>query len=168
MGYFESFIGVNFWTALATLLSFLVLFFVAKRFLLGPILNIIQQRQQEIDDLYDDANKAKTDAQLMQAEYQQKLDTAHAMSEQIVRDAVLRGQSREEEILRQANAEASAIMEKAAADIQQEKKKALNDAKDEISDLALAIAAKVVDRELSSADHDRLVNQFIDELGGSV
>ena len=59
-------------------------------------------------------------------------------------------------------------MEKAAADIQQEKKKALNDAKDEISDLALAIAAKVVDRELSSADHDRLVNQFIDELGDSV
>ena len=168
MGYFESFIGVNFWTALATLLNFLVLFFVAKRFLLGPILNIIQQRQQEIDDLYNDANKAKTDAQLMQAEYQQKLDTAHAVSEQIVRDAVQRGQSREEEIVRQANAEASAIMEKAAADIQQEKKKALNDAKDEISDLALAIAAKVVDRELSSTDHDRLVNQFIDELGDGV
>ena len=168
MGYFESFIGVNFWTALATLLNFLVLFFVAKHFLIGPVMNIIQQRQKEIDDLYTDANNANTDAQQMQAEYQQKLDTAHAMSEQIVRDAVLRGQSREEEILRQANAEASAIMDKAAADIQQEKKKALNDAKDEISDLALAIATKIVDRELNSTDHERLVNQFIDELGDGV
>ena len=168
MGYFESFIGVNFWTALATLLNFLVLFFVAKRFLLGPILNIIQQRQQEIDDLYDDANKAKTDAQLMQAEYQQKLDTAHAMSEQIVRDAVLRGQSREEEILRQANREASAILDKAAADIAQEKKKAINDAKDEISDLAMAIAGKVVGRTLDSRDQAALVDGFIDELGGGV
>ena len=60
MGYFESFIGVNFWTALATLLNFLVLFFVAKRFLIGPIMNIIQQRQKEIDDLYADANNAKS------------------------------------------------------------------------------------------------------------
>ncbi len=168
MGYFESFIGVNFWTALATLINFLVLFFVAKRFLLGPILKIIQDRQQEIDDLYNDANQAKSQAQQMQAEYQQKLDTAHATSEQIVRDAVLRGQSREEEILRQANAEASAMMDKAAADIRQEKKKALNDAKDEISDLALAIAAKVVDREISHADHDRMVEQMINELGDGV
>ena len=63
MGYFESFIGVNFWTALFTLLNFLVLFFVARKYLIGPILQIIADRQKEIDDLYADAGNAKTNAE---------------------------------------------------------------------------------------------------------
>ena len=165
MGYFESFIGVNFWTALFTLLNFLVLFFVARKYLIGPILRIIADRQKEIDDLYADAGNAKTNAEAMQAEYQQKLEEAHATSEQIVRDAVLRGQAREEEIIRQANAEASAMMDKAAADIAQEKKKAINDAKNEISGIAVAIAEKVVGRELNAADQNQLVDDFINRLG---
>lgn len=168
MGYFESFIGVNFWTALFTLLNFLVLFFVAKKYLIGPILKIIQDRQQEIDDLYADAGNAKADAQAMQAEYRQKLDAAHATSEQIVRDAVIRGQTKEEEILRQANAQADAIRSKAAADIAQEKKKAVNDAKNEISGIAIAIAEKVVARELNHADQQDLVDAFISGLGDGV
>ena len=168
MGYFESFIGVNFWTALFTLLNFLVLFFVAKKYLIGPILQIIQDRQQEIDDLYADAGNAKADAEAMQAEYRQKLDAAHATSEQIVRDAVIRGQTKEEEILRQANAQADAIRSKAAADIAQEKKKAVNDAKNEISGIAIAIAEKVVARELNHADQQDLVDAFISGLGDGV
>lgn len=168
MAQFESFIGVNFWTALFTLLNFLAVFFVAKHFLIGPVMKIIQDRQKEIDDLYSDANAAKADAEAMQSEYQAKLNDAQATSERIVKEAVSRGQAREEEILRQANAEASAIMDKATADIAMEKKKAINDAKDEISDLALAIAGKVVGRELNAADQRDLVDAFIDGLGDNV
>ena len=168
MAQFESFIGVNFWTALFTLLNFLAVFFVAKRFLIGPVMKIIQDRQKEIDDLYSDANAAKADAEAMQLEYQAKLGDAQATSERIVKEAVSRGQAREEEIIRQANAEASAIMDKAAADIAMEKKKAINDAKDEISDLALAIAGKVVGRELNAADQSDLVDAFIDGLGDNL
>lgn len=164
-GYFESFIGVNFWTALFTLLNFLVLFFVAKKFLIGPILKIIADRQKELDDLYAEANKAKSDAETMQADYQQKLNAAHTTSEQIVRDAVLRGQAREDEIIRQANAKACVILDKAAADIAQEKKKAINEAKNEISGIAVAIAEKVVGRELNAADQNKLVDKFINGLG---
>lgn len=165
---FESFIGVNFWTALVTLINFLVLFFVAKRFLIGPIMQIIKDRQDEIDGLYADAGKAKASAEAMQSEYQAKLNDAQATSERIVREAVARGQSREEEILRQANADAAAIMEKASADIAMEKKKALNDAKDEIAEIAMAIAEKVVGRELNAADQSGLVDAFIDGLGDGV
>ena len=165
---FESFIGINFWTALFVLLNTLAIFFVAKKFLIGPVLKIITDRQQEIDGMYRDAGNAKANAEAMQAEYQMKLSSAHATSERIVKEAVVRGQAREEEILRQANAEASAIMNKAAADIALEKKKAINDAKDEISGIALAIAGKVVGRELTSADQSNLIDHFIEELGDGV
>ena len=168
MEQFESFIGVNFWTALFTLLNFLALFFVAKHFLIGPVMQLIQARQKEIDDQYADAEAAKTQAEALQAEYQLKLEDAQAASEKIVKEAVARGQSREEEILRQARAEADAIREKASADIAMEKKKAVGDAKDEISVIAVAIAGKVVGRELQAADHSRLVDEFINELGESL
>lgn len=165
---FESFIGVNFWTALFTLLNFIALFLVAKRFLIGPVLTIIAERQKEIDDLYADAGNAKETALALEKEYQAKLSAATETSDRIVKEAVARGQAREEEILRAANAEASAILDKAAADIAQEKKKAINDAKDEISGIAIAIAEKVVCRELNAEDQADLVDSFIAKLGDEV
>ncbi len=168
MGYFENFIGVNFWTALFVLLNTLAVFFVAKKKLFEPVMKLIRDRQQEIDDMYTKAGEAKEQAKALRAEYEDKLSAATETSERLVKEAVARGQAREEEIIRQANAEASAILNKASADIAQEKKKAINEAKDEISDIAMAVASKVVGRELNGADQTDLVDSFIDELGDGV
>ena len=162
---FEELLGVNPWTALFTLANTVTLYIVAKKYLFQPVLKMIKERQYEIDGMYEDADKAKASANALQAEYQLKLSAAAETSDRIVKEAVARGQSREAEIIRQANAEASAIMDKAAADIAQEKKKAINDAKDEISGMAMAIAEKVVGRELNSADQEKLFDEFISELG---
>ena len=168
MGYFESFIGVNFWTALFVLLNTTVLYLVLRKFLFVPVMNMIQARQEEIDTMYMEADNAKQGALALEAEYKEKLSQAAVTGERMVKEAMERGHSREEEILRQANEEASAIMAKASADIALEKKKALNDAKDEISDIALALAGKIVGRELNAADQASLVDNFIAELGDNV
>ena len=165
MGQFEAFVGVNFWTALFILLNTLIIFFVAKKFLFGPVMKIITDRQQEIDDMYAQAGSARETAVKLQEEYEDKLSQAAVTSERLVKEATVRAQGREEEIIRQANERAEAIRAKASADIAQEKKKALNDAKDEISVIALAIAGKVVGRELDAQDQSRLVDSFIEELG---
>ena len=165
MGQFEAFVGVNFWTALFTLLNTLTIYFVAKKFLFKPVMKMIRDRQEEIDGMYASADKTCSDAEAMADEYRQKLSAATETSERMVKEAVERGQRREEEIIRQANEEAYAIRQKASADIAQEKKKALNDAKDEISVIALAIAGKVVGRELNEDDQSKLVDSFIAELG---
>ena len=162
------FLNINFFTALFTLLNTVALFFVLKKFLFKPVMKMIHDRQQEIDDLYADANGAKTQAQALQTQYEEKLAAAADEAERTVKEAVARGRSRQEEIIRQANAEADAIREKASADIDREKKKAMNDAKDEISVIALAIAGKVVGKELSNQDQSALVDQFIEELGDGV
>ena len=168
MGYFEDFIGVNFWTALFVLLNTLTIFFVAKKFLFGPVMKIIAERQQEIDDMYTKAGEAKEQAKALRTEYEDKLAAATETSDRLVKEAVARGEAREEEIICRANAEANAIMEKAGADIAQEKKKAINEAKDEISVIAMAVATKVVGRELNAEDQSSLVDSFIDELGEGV
>ena len=165
MGQFEAFVGVNFWTALFILLNTLIIFFVARKYLFGPVMKIITDRQKEIDDLYSQAGDARDTAVKLRSEYEDKLSTAAATSERLVKEATVRAQNREEEIIRQANERAEAIRAKASADIAQEKKKAINDAKDEISVIALAIAGKVVERELDAQDQSKLVDSFIEELG---
>ncbi len=162
---FESFIGVNFWTALFVLLNFLLLFFVAKKFLFQPVKNMIESRQEEIDTMYAQAEEAKTSASNLEAEYKKQLADAQETGDALVKEAMARGKSREEEILRQANAEADAIRQKAAQDIAREKKKALNEAKDEISVIALEIAGKVVGQTMSDERQQKLVDSFLEELG---
>ena len=128
-------------------------------------MKMIQDRQKEIDDMYAKADEAKSDAAKLRDTYQQQLSQAQSESDRIVREATLRAQNREEEILRKASAEADAIRDKAIADIAQEKKKAVNDAKNEISGLAMAIAGKVVERELTDDDQSALIDRFIQDLG---
>ena len=165
---FEELLGVNPWTAVFTLANTVALFVVAKKCLFGPVMRMIQDRQNEIDGMYADAESAKAETQALQSEYQRKLESAAEESQRLVKEAVARGQSREEEILRQANREAAAILDKAAADIAQEKKKAINDAKNEISGIAIAIANKVLCREISEKDQVDLVDSFINELGEGI
>lgn len=159
------FLSIDLFTALFTLANTIALFLVLKKFLWKPVLKMIDDRQKEVDDLYADAESAKDSARAMEQEYTQKLAAATETGERLVKEAVQRGQSREEEIIRQANEEADAIRKKAAADIDREKQKAINDAKNEISGIALTIAGKVVEKELTAQDHSELVDQFISQLG---
>lgn len=162
------FLNINFFTALFTLINTVTLFLVLKKFLWGPVMKMIQDRQQEVDTMYADAGSAKTEAEQMRAEYEEKLADARQTGERIVKEAMARGQSRQEDIIRQANADADAIRQKAAEDISREKRKAINDAKNEIAELALDIAGKVVGHALNDVDQSALVEQFIDQLGDGV
>ncbi len=165
---FEELLGVNPWTALFTLGNTIVLFLVLKKFLFQPVLQMIQDRQKEIDDMYAQADSAKTSALAMEKEYAQKLEHAAATGEQIVKDAVARGAQRQEEIVSQANLEADALRKKASNEIAMEKKKAINQAKDEIAELAMDIAGKVVQKSLEVSVQRKIVNDFIDQLGDDV
>ena len=165
MGQFESFIGINFWTALFVLLNTLAIFFVAKKFLFGPVRKIITDRQAEIDGMYADAAKARQEAEELAAHHQKRMAGAQSTAERLVKEAAQRGQAREEEILREAQAEANAIRIRAEEDALLERKKALNNAKDEISSIAMAMAEKVIGREISTEDQSALVDHFIDKLG---
>ena len=165
MGQFEAFVGINFWTALFVLLNTLTIYFVAKKFLFKPVMKIIHDRQKEIDDMYAQAQSAQDSAKALEEEYQAKLTAAQETGDRLVKEAMERGKNREEEILRQASREADAIREKASADIAREKKQAINDAKNEISSLAMEIAGKVVGESLDEVRQEKLVNSFLEELG---
>lgn len=162
---FEAIIGVNPWTALFTFLNMLITFFLLKKFLFGPVQKMIASRQKEVDDMYSAAETAKSEAETMREEYSRHLASAREERDEIVREAVQRAGKREQEIISEAQSEADAIREKAHSDIEQEKKKALNEVKNEISGIAMGIAEKVCEKEIDSAQHSKLVNDFIRNIG---
>ena len=93
------------------------------------------------------------------------LDKRRETADKQILSAQKTAAQRSEEIISQAQKQAAQIKTKAASDIEMEKKKAINEAKNEISELAMAIAGKVVARELNDADQDGMIDRFIEELG---
>ena len=115
-----------------------------------------------------DAKAARDEAMTIKKTYEENMQQARIQADSILLNAQKTASARSEEIIGQAQQTAAQIKAKAAADIEMEKKKAINDAKNEISGLAMAIAGKVVERELSGADQEQLIERFINELGDEV
>ena len=161
----EKFVGVNGWTIIFAWCNLLILYLVLRKLLFKPVKNMIDSRQKEIDDMYSDAEKSRTDAEAMKAEYAERLDGANAESEEILRTAQRRAELKEEEILREANAEAARVLERAEEQIELEKKRAINEVKDEVSGLAIEIAGAVIGRDVSENEHRDMIDEFIAGLG---
>ncbi|MBO5129013.1 MAG: F0F1 ATP synthase subunit B [Oscillospiraceae bacterium] len=162
---YQSLVAINPVTLIAQICNLFIQLFLVKKFFLDKIKAILDQRRAAADLEITDAQAAKAEAMEIKATYEKNMQEAKAQANEILDRAQKTATVRGEEIIRQANDEAAHIKQKAAADIAQEKKKVLNDAKNEISGIAMTIAEKVVERQLESSDHDKLINQFIDKLG---
>ena len=168
MDLYQSLVTVNPVTLIAQICNLFITLAVVKIFFLDKIKAILDQRREAADKEITDAQAAKAEAMEIKDTYEKNMQEAKAQASSILERAQRSATIRSEEIIRQANDEAVAIRAKASADIAQEKKKAINDAKDEIAGLSLAIAGKVVGRELTADDQSKLIDSFIDELGDQV
>ena len=157
-------ISLNIWHVAAAILNLLVLTWILKKFLFAPVQNMLAQRQAQVDSLYAEAEEANTAAKADRAAYEEKLAGAHAEAEEIVRSATVRADRMSDKILAEAAEKAADKMRKADADIAQEKKKAINEIKNEISGMSVEIAEKVVGREIKEDDHKALIDSFIENL----
>ena len=98
------------------------------------------------------------------------MKSASAMPRQRLRTSLRQAASRKaqahyDEVVGTAKADAARLREKAEAQIEQEKKKAMNELKDEISGIAVDIASKVVEREIDEKDHEELISEFVKGVG---
>ena len=165
---YQSLVAVEPFTLVVTILNLFVQLFIIKKFFLDKILAVIDRRREDADREITEAEAARQEAKAIKETYENNMLQAKAEAGQILSNAKKTADARSEEIIRDAQAQAVQLKQKATRDIEQEKKKALNHAKDEISDLAMSIAGKVVGRSLTDRDRARLVDEFIDGLGDGV
>ncbi len=162
---YQSLVAVEPLTLIATICNLFVQMFIVKKFFLDKILAVLDQRREAADKQINDAQAARQEALDIKKTYEQNMLQASQQASEILASAQKSAAERSEKIIGQAQQQAAQIKSKASADIAMEKKKAINEAKDEISGLAMAIASKVVERELDQKDQSGLIDRFINELG---
>ena len=168
MDLYQSLVTVNPVTLIAQICNLFLQMFLVKVFFLDKIKAILDARREAADKEITDAKSAKEEAMVIKATYEQNMLESKAKAEKILQNAQQTAAQRSEQIISDAQKTAVAMKQKAEAEIAQEKKRAINEAKNEISEIAMAIAGKGVGRELTDADHAKMVDSFIDELGGEV
>lgn len=153
-------------TIIGVLCNTLILFLLFKKFLFAPVNKIVDERKAQVSKTYDEADAALEHAKSMENEYTEKLSAAKEESAEIVRNASKKAQTRSDEIIAAAKNEAQSIVTKANADIEKERKRAVNQIKDEISDIAVSMAGKIINKEIASdAEQERLIDEFIGSVG---
>lgn len=146
------------------LIVFSILLLAVKHYAWGPVKEMMEKRRQKVIDDLDQAASDRKKAEILANEREAALKNSRQEATQILSDAKSNAQKIGKQIVSEANAEASAIREKAKADAAQAKTDALNEARDEVADLSVTIAEKVIAKNLSAADQKDLVDQFIKGL----
>ncbi len=165
MPQFEShfFSSLIFWEVV----SFGVLVFLLYKFAFPGILAVLEEREKKIKDNLDRAERHRSEAERTLKEYEAKLSAASKEAENILVVAKERAQRLMEENEQRLTAEAERIKGDATREIDQERRRAIQDIRTQTTDLALMVAEKVVQRSLNDADHRRLADEALDALAKS-
>jgi F-type H+-transporting ATPase subunit b len=152
-------------TIVFTLINTLIIFILFKVFLFKPVGKILDKRNEMAAAEIAEAKRAKESAAKTEQEYIEKLAKAKEEAADIMKQATLRAQKREEEIVNEANQKAAEIKARAEENIERDKQRAVNDIKDEISDIVIMAASKVVEKEISTKDNEAIIADFLQNVG---
>jgi len=154
-------IGLIFWTTL----SFVILLFILGKFAWKPILNAVNDREDSIKNALTEAEKAREEMQNLKSDNEKILKEARAERDAMLKDARDIKTSIIDEAKEEAKTQATKLIEQARTAIQNEKMAAITDLKNQVADLSINIAEKVVKSELSNKDkQEQLVEQMLDEI----
>lgn len=162
---FMAFVTIDVWTMLFTWGNLIILFLLMKKFLFKPVNNILEKRKQEIGDMYDKAESDKKEAQKLLGEYSEKIQSANVEADEIIKTAKELAVKKQDEILSEANSGALKILERAEKNIELEKSKAKAELLSEVSSLSVMMASKILEKDISAAEHKEIIDKFINEMG---
>lgn len=151
--------------ALILAINIFILFLAGSYFLFNPVRDLLKKRQDMIEEDLANAKKSKDEAAVLKIEYDDKLKNADKEVDKILADARKKALTREEQIVDEAKAEATRIIERANVEAELEKKRATDDIKKEIISVATVMAGKVVSASIDTNIQESLVDETLNEMG---
>ena len=158
-------INVSFCNIVFTVINLLILFIAFRIFFFKPIANIIAKRQQEANEIYDNAAEKENQADELKKEYEQKLVSVEEEKKQIISDARKSADSQYQKILADAKEDARNIKDAAVAEANQEKTKIIAGAKKEIADIVVDATTKVAGSKTGADIASSLFDEFLGKAG---
>jgi F-type H+-transporting ATPase subunit b len=150
-----------------TAINIFILFFGLSYLLFNPVRDLLEKRKQKIAGELADAAESKKSAEAMKEEYESKLKEVSKEADAILEEARRKGKAREAEIIEEARKEAARIVERGNREVELEKKKALDDMKQELVSIASLMAGKVVTARIDTTVQDALIEETLKEMGES-
>lgn len=151
--------------AVLTGINIFILFFALSYLLFNPARDFLEKRRKKIADELEQAALDQKSAAEMKAEYDAKLKAVNKEADAILEEARRKAKRREAEILDEARAEAARIVERAGKEIELERKKALDEMKQEVVSIASLMAGKVVAASIDTKVQDTLIDETLKEMG---
>ena len=158
------FLTIDVGTILFTLINTLLIFLAFKFILFKRVDAILEQRQQEVSATYTKADDALAAANSDKEQYAQAMAGAKEEAAALISRAEKKAQQEGDQILAEARTEAAHVRERAAAQTEREKVQARAALQGEISELAMELAQKIMEKEIDKADHARLIDEFMQEI----
>lgn len=152
-------------TIIWTTINFLILLGALYYFLYKPLLGAIASREDHIETTLKKAAHDRAEAERLRAEFEFKIGEAHKEAQEIVVRSTRTANTTREQIETEARARATELLENATKTIEREKAKALAELREEVAAMAVAIAGKVIDKNLDTAEQKRLAESFVAEVG---
>ena len=154
--------GVSFWAVVI----FLALFAVLAKFAFPPILGYAEAREKRIQESLDEAKRTRAEAAALVEEQRRELQKAREESQRMIGEGKQAAEKVREQMLADARAEQEQILERARAEIGRERQQAVEQVRREAVDVALAAAARLVEKRMDAAEDRRLVQEFLSEGAG--
>lgn len=142
-------------------LSFLILFFVLRKFFYPPLLRILNERSERINTSLRQAEEIQQQLARTQADYQEKMEEARRESQAILTQSTQMGEKLKNDIVADARREAETVLIRARAEITTERERAVAELRGQVADLALLAAGQVIGRSVDDSANRRMVDDFI-------
>ncbi|WP_339226523.1 F0F1 ATP synthase subunit B [Oceanobacillus sp. FSL K6-2867] len=157
--------GLRVGDMLVQLFFFIVLLALLKKFAWGPLMNMMEKREEYVAGEIEAAEKSRLEAEKASKEAAAQLNQVREEAQKMIEDAKAAGVRQEQDIVEAARKEADRLIQAAQADIQNEKERALQALQDKVASLSVLIASKVIEKEISAQDQEKLINDYIKEVG---
>ncbi len=148
-----------------TLVSFFLLLVLLKKLAYPQILKAMKHREQTIATQLEEAQKTKTAAEQLLADYKRQLADARTEAQKVLNEGRALGESMRKEIIQKAQEESNQIVKRAQEEIELQKQKALLELREKVADLSIMAATKVINKSLNSEDNRRLVEEYVSKVG---
>lgn len=151
-------------TLLWQVFNFLVLLWLLKRYLYGPITEMLDKRKQKVNSDLDQAQQEREEAAALKEKYENKLREAREKSEEIVNEAEKRGKKRAREIVEEAETDAIRVKESKMAEVEQARREAADELRNHVAAISLMAAGKLINEKIDQKKHEELINEYIENL----
>lgn len=152
-------------TILFVTVSFLILLLLLKKFAWGPLVNMMQERQDKISNDIDNAEKSRIDAEELAKQRELELKQSRTEAQVIITKAKETAENNAHAILVDAQEHVKKMKVQADADLKIERERMIDEAKQEVADLSIEIASRILKKELTASTHQELIQSGIEKLG---